>query len=150
MAGIPQLAKAGDDAAPAWQFLPVTIAFACDETTPQTARRMVERSPKAEQSVYGPQCVDQRRQVANIKPTSMRLVHLKTVGIYELSLQLPADEASALKELTRGANGQAVIVLVSDKAVVDSKMNAPFSGQVFMISADSEEAGVRMASLFVK
>lgn len=147
---MPQVLKAGDTSAPVLKFLPVTIAFACDETTPQTARRIVEPSPKALPGVYGPQCVDRWHQVANIKPTSMRLKHLRSVGIYELRLQLPADKASALKQLTERANGQRVIVLASDRAIIDSMLNGPFSGEVFAISADSEDEGVRKASLFVK
>lgn len=111
---------------------------------------MVERSPNALPNVIGPQCIDERRLVANIKPTSMHLIHIRAADIYELRLKLPADKASALQQLTEGANGQRAIVLVSGKAVIDSAFFGPFSGDTFVISADSEDAGVKTASLFVK
>jgi hypothetical protein len=150
MVATPQVSRAGDTTAPAWNFLPVAIAFACDKTTPQAARRIVERSPNALPSVYGPQCVDQRHQVTNIKPTSMRLIHLKAANLYELRLQIPADKASALQQLTQNADGQRTIVLVADKAIIDSMLFGPFTGDIFVISADSEDDGVKTASLFVK
>lgn len=133
-----------------WNFLPLTIAFACDETTPPGLRQLVERAHNAQPSVLGPQCVDVRRRVADIKPTSMNMVHLKKLDQYEVRLMLNPSDALALQKLTATASGQRTILLVAGRAVIDSAFFGPFHGNVFEISADTEDDGVKTASLFVK
>jgi len=133
-----------------WNFLPLTIAFACDETTPTALRQLVERAHNAQPSVSGLQCVDVRRRVVDIKPTSMNMVHLKKLDQYEVRLTLNPNDALALQKITATASGQRTILLVSGQAVIDSAFFGPFHGNVFEISADTEDDAIKTASLFVK
>ena len=146
----PLLSYAGAGSNYKWNFLPLTIAFACDETTPPALRKLVERAHNAQPSVLGPQCVDVRRRVIDIKPTSMNMVHLKKLDQYEVRLTLNPNDALALQKLTATASGQRTILLVSGHAVIDSAFFSPFHGNVFEISADTEDDGLKTASLFVE
>ncbi|RDD82441.1 hypothetical protein DVJ77_05690 [Dyella tabacisoli] len=98
--------------------------------------------------IHSTECINYKKQVTNIKPTSIAIGENENIGVYLVEIHFSKEDADNLRKLTADVHEQRIILSVDNQAIYSGFLNAPLSRNKFTITANSVERARRTAALF--